>query len=480
MRLFLKSHIIVFFVLFVAHFANGQVVIGKPNLEFTQACASPSFNTYNVRFSFSPEELLSSTNQFIIELSDNAGSFSDPEVIFTSEAGSVTSSPATLTFAVPTDISGEAYKLRIKSTAPAATSTSSNAFPAYYKLQDTPFSINNLIGTASYCSGGSYLLTIDNPGAPDNDSPLQYPSLTFKWFRETSPTTADFVAEGPSLSVISSGTYFVETNYGTCTSNSFSNRVTVSEIASGTGSSSITSSLGNPYCINDGPTILRTTNGNSYQWFKDGEEISGATKQTYETNESGTYSVNIDLGSCATSATIDLDTSGFESSLNVLEDNLINDGESLFVEVETTANNPEFTWYLNNIIIAGATSNSYTASEIGEYKVSVAQTEGCLSTTELVFRISTPFPDVAEIPNIISPNGDGINDTWIIPKVYGSGSNTEVLIISSNGKIALRTNDYLNNWPESDLDFKSVNPLFYYVLTTENGQTLKGTITVFK
>lgn len=478
--MFSKSNIIVLFLICLGYLSHGQMVIGKPNLEFSQACASPSFNTYNVRFSFSPEASLTPTNQFIVEISDKEGSFANSEIIFTSVAGSVTSSPATLTFAVPITVSGEAYKIRIKSTAPAATSTGSDAFPAYYKLQDTPFSINNLVSTASYCSDGSYLLTIDNPGGPTNDSPLQYPSLSFKWFRETSPTTSDFISDGPTLSVSTPGTYFVETNYGTCTSNSFSNRVTVTEITSGGGASSITSSLGNPFCANDGSTVLSTVNGVGYQWFKNGIEIPEATKQIYETNEAGEYSVTIDLGGCTTSATIDLDTGDFESSIDALEDNVLVDGETLLITVTTAAKGPEFLWYLNDNVIANATSSSYDVNETGDYRVTVSQTLGCVISNEFLFTVSTPFPDVPNIPNLISPNGDGINDTWVIPQVYVNESNTEVLIMSAQGKVELKTNNYQNNWPERELDFKNVNPIFYYVITKSDGQSKKGTITVVK
>ena len=183
-----------------------------------------------------------------------------------------------------------------------ATSTGSLSFAAYYKIQDEPFSINNLISTGIYCAGGSYLLTIDNPGAGSNNSPLQYSSLTFNWYKETSATTSVFVASGSSLSVTQPGTYFVETNYGTCTSNSYSNRVTISE-ATTSSTTSINSSLGNPYCASEGATTLSTINGNSYQWYKDGVAISGATSQTYVTDQAGTYTVTIDLGDCVTNAT---------------------------------------------------------------------------------------------------------------------------------------------------------------------------------
>jgi gliding motility-associated-like protein len=459
---------------------SAQIVISTPSLGFSQACANESFNTYNITFTFSPQSGLNATNQFIVELSDNTGSFSDPTIVFTSAQGAVTASPTTLGFSLPTETSGETYKVRIKSTAPAATSTGSVSFAAYYKVQDEPFSINNLIGTAVYCSGSSYLLTIDNPGNTSNNSPLQYASLTYNWYKETSQTTSVFVASGESLSVNDPGIYFVETNYGSCTSDSFSNRVTVSEASSGETESSISSSLGNPYCSAQGPTTLNAINGNSYKWFKDGEEISGATDQMLVTNESGTYLVSIDLGACTASAAIELENTDFTSSIDVSDINILEEGETLMVTVTTTANSPEYVWYLNDVVISSSVGDSYEASALGNYRVVVTQTVGCNASTEFNFTIIEPFPDVSNIPNLISPNGDNINDTWIIPQAYVSGTNTTVTIMDAYGKIALKTNDYQNNWPQEQISLKNVNPVYYYVITTQNNNTKKGSITIIK
>lgn len=475
--------IIVFFVFSFIEIINAQIVISKPSLEFTQACGSVSFNTYNVTFSFSPVSNLTSSNQFQIELSDASGDFTSATTIYTSTAGSVTTSPATLTFSLPITISGEGYKLKIKSTAPASGSSASNAFAAYYKIQDTPFSINNLIETGVYCAGGNYLLTIDDPGGPMNDSPLQYPSLTFNWFKETGPTTSVFVATSSALLVNQPGTYFAETNYGTCTSSSFSNRVTVSEATETGVTSSISSSLGNPYCASSGATTLSAINGNSYQWFKEGSKIDGATSQMYTTNEAGNYSVNIDLGNCSASASINLENNDFTSSIDVLEINRIEENETLIATITTDAINPEFKWYLNDIQIANEASSSYVVTQRGNYKAFIRQTAGCISTKEFLFEVKEPielFPDVSNIPNLISPNNDGVNDTWMIPQEYVSGTNTEVVIISSQGKIVLQTKDYQNNWPTSQINFKSINPVYYYIINTDDNQTRKGSITVVK
>jgi len=470
-------------VLALQEHVGAQIVIGTPNLGFSQACASESFNTYSTTFVFSPESQLNATNQFTIELSDADGVFSDPTVVFTSAAGSITTSPAMLGFSLPETTAGENYKIRIKSSSPVATSSGSANFAAYYKLQDSPFTINNLVSTGAYCTGGSYLLTIDNPGTGANDSPLLYPSLTFNWYKETSSTTSVFVDEGSSLSVNVEGTYFAETNYGSCTSDSFSNRVTISEATSGEADITISSSLGNPYCPEQGLTTLNTIGGNSYMWFKDGVIIPDATAQMYQTNESGNFSVQVDLGDCSASGSIDLVSELFDSSLNVDEVNIIEDGETLMVTVTTTANNPEFEWYFNNSLIIGESTDTYQATEFGDYKIVITETVGCAASKEYVFVVQEefdPFPDVPKIPNVISPNGDGINDTWTIPQQYVTGTNTEVQILNDRGQVVFQTINYQNNWPENALDLTNVNVLYYYIITTADLKTKLGSITIVK
>ncbi len=460
-----------------------QIVIGTPNLGFSQACASESFNTYSATFLFSPESAVNTSNQFTIELSDADGDFLNPTVIYTSTAGSVTTSPATLNFSLPETTAGEAYKIRIKSSSPAATSTASVSFAAYYKLQDSPFSINNLVSTGAYCANGSYLLAIDNPGAGSNDSPLLYPSLTFNWYKETSSTTSVFVAEGETLTVSEEGTYFVETNYGSCTSDSFSNRVTISEATSGEAEVTISSSLGNPYCPEQGFTTLASIGGNTYQWFKNGTQIPEATNQLYQTNESGIFSVLVDLGECSAFGTITLVSELFQSSINVAEVNDLEIDETLTVIVTTEANNPEFEWYFNNQLLTGETTDTFNVTEFGDYKVIITETTGCTASITYEFNVQEaldPFPDVEKIPNVISPNGDGINDTWVIPQAYIDGTNTEVQILNNRGKVVFQTINYLNNWPENQLNLTSVNAVYYYIITTADLETKQGSITIVK
>jgi len=203
----------------------------------------------------------------------------------------------------------------------------------------------------------------------------------------------------------------------------------------------------------------------------------------YQTNESGTFSVQVDLGDCSASGTIDLESQLFDFSINVSEINEMFTGESLMVTVATTANNPEFEWYLNNSLISSAIEDTYEATEFGDYKVVINETVGCEASREYVFVIEEaqdPFPDVEKIPNVISPNGDAINDTWVLPIKYVSGTNTKVVIMSNRGKVVLQTTDYQNNWPENDLNLTKINQVYYYIITTTDNKIKKGSITLVK
>ena len=86
---------------------QAQIAIGKPTFPFTQICANPSFNTFDVNFSFTPTSGIPASNQFIVEMSDGTGSFATPTVVHTSVAGAVTTAPAKVTFDVTYIVSGE-------------------------------------------------------------------------------------------------------------------------------------------------------------------------------------------------------------------------------------------------------------------------------------------------------------------------------------------------------------------------------------
>ena len=465
---------------------HGQT-IAPQTLVFSKICAG-NFNQFDATFNHAG---FPASTTFEVQLSDNLGSFTNPVSTTTLSVTDVTASQKTITFAVPTNLTGsENYKLRVKSSTGFVSGNFSikdpnningilSYFAAYYKPFEDVYYINNKQSTATICSGGNVTLSIDNPTpSVQNSSPANYPNIKYKWYKGTTVISGQ---TGPSLLVSTAGTYYVGIDYASCTdSNSRSNIVTVSE-ASGGSSGAITSSLGNPFCSGGNSTTLSSMTGNSHQWYQDGVKINGATSATLVTDKAGIYSVAIDFGGCNNTYSIDLKEFKMQSSINIPDTSVFVDGETKNVVVTTNAVNPSFEWYKNSALIAGIQGNTYAVTSEGSYKVKITQNSGCAIVDEIPFDVNSAVDSsVVNIPNLISPNGDGVNDAWVIPQEYSVGSNTEVVIMSATGDIVFTSNNYLNNWPESPIDFKTINPVYYYIINTQDGKVKKGSITLVK
>ncbi|PKB16684.1 gliding motility-associated C-terminal domain-containing protein [Flavobacterium sp. 5] len=492
-----------FFLMLLAFPSTGVLFAQKISpkiLPFEKICAggpypndpSKIFNEFQAQFKisgFDPSET------FVVELSDPSGNFTTPIATIPlpplNNTPPDTATDKTLTFAIPTDIVGsDNYELRIKSSPSGVVSPSFTIFgtisnkslPVYFKSYSGSFFINDKKDVISFCSGSSLTLTVYNPTPtiPDS-SPANYPQLKYHWYKD------DVLIAGQSSSslvVNTVGVYYAELNYGPCSDfNNSSQSVTVTSGA-GPGGPTIVSSLGNPFCSSD-QTTLTATAGNSYIWKKDGSVIAEATGQTYQTNVSGVYTCDIDFGGCTATGSIDLKSTGTITAnyKNIYIDKVVTEGETLTIAKGDTLNvaastidsNPTYQWYFNNGAIAGANQSALVINAAGSYKAIIS---GCA----ISFRVSDgTVYKTSEPTNIVSVNSDGINDTWIVPDVY-SNSNTHVVIFNSFGENVFETNDYdnYNGWPQSSIEVKSFNPIYYYIITPNGESAKKGSITLLK
>jgi hypothetical protein len=145
-------------------------------------------------------------------------------------------------------------------------------------------------------------------------------------------------------------------------------------------------SAGGPttFC-NSGSVTLNAFTGNSstYQWKKNGTNISGATASSYIALTSGNYSVQVN-SSCGSDI-----SSPVTVTVNSLPSAIITpsgsttfcSGESVELAVPFGANKI-YQWKKGGVNISGATLQSYTATVGGSYKVTVTNTvTGCSKTT---------------------------------------------------------------------------------------------------
>lgn len=431
------------------------IVIGTPTLGFSQACASPGFNTYNVNFTFFPTANLQAGNQFIIELSNASGNFDSPTTVGTSTS---TSSPVNASFALPENTTGENYRIRVRSTAPAVTSPVSNAFAAYYAVHNQPFSINNNVGSVIVCQGSNYSLQIDSNGTPA--SPMYYPQLTYKWFRNFAEIPG---ATGSSLPVTQAGNYYAIVDYGSCVMNSYSNVVTVEMI---TGIDlTIDTTDGTDFICNGSPKTLVSSHQNSsynYQWYRDNQPISGATQATYNATLEGTYKLIISVGGCTfESNNFFLELIDLQVDLDVNTTEFLIPGTTLTINSVTNATSPSYQWKRNNVNISGATSDSYTANQAGNYTLVVTENQGCNLTEEV--SVNVIYPDSFNL--VIGSTGDYQSCVSTIAPLNITVFNA----ITGSNTISLLNNNYgySYQWYRNNQPISGANQTIYDA--TQNG-----------
>lgn len=477
----LGNSIIFLAILFLSIAKVNSQVITPMTLPFERICADSNFNEFNVTFEV---QGFPSSASYVVELSDVSGDFTNPTATILLTRTDLAVNRKIIKFAVPQDLIGsEKYSLRVKEQSSGITSTAFSSFvgyktfSVYYKIHNSQFTINSLKSTAVYCIGGSYVLSID-PQTGSNNSPLKYPSLRYNWYKNNGPLLPETLVAtntNGSYTVTEEGLYYAETNYGDCSSNSYSNQVLVTESADAT-NTNIISSLGNPFCPADGATILSVAPGTHYQWFKDSARIDGATNQTYNTTSTGLYTVIVGFNSCDLTGSINLQSQSITATSDVSPDNSIDtqNGETLAVTITTDAENPSYQWYVGGDIISEAKTNTYMVRTAGIYKVIVTQNTDCMIKKEIDFQVTDA--SMKNIPNIISLSSAFYS--WDIPAVY-KNADTNVKIISSNGEVIFNDVDYNpSKWEIKN--FKSINPVYYYIITTADRQEKKGSITIIK
>ena len=165
----------------------------------------------------------------------------------------------------------------------------------------------------------------------------------------------------------------------------------------GTVSASITP-IGTVLTCKGVPTTLTANAGidYTYQWFKNGNIIIGATASTYGANKPGNYQVQVN----SPEGCFALSEPTFVSVLanpnaNVSAPN----GTSLCASVKLKASyDVTYTWQWNNagVPIPGATSYLYFATTAGSYTCTVTATSGCSRTSNAIVVTACKEGEIAQ------------------------------------------------------------------------------------
>ncbi|WP_025744048.1 T9SS type B sorting domain-containing protein [Aquimarina pacifica] len=270
-------------------------------------CVTPGINPIT-GFDNGTREALATTfttidanTEFILELSDAAGVFSDETTVelsrFTTSVGIPANGEIEFpAFPIPSDTRGENYSLRIRievSGGSDVLSTINENIPIYYFDSSQGITLtgpNIEANTVALCTGESATLTT----VPDD-----FPE--YRWYLGNPDLGGVLISgeSGPTLeNVTEPGTYFVEVDFGSCNGAFSFDRASVEVFDFNQTTVAINESSPQEFCPSDVKLLTTSvTDPNfTYEWFRDGvlvPEYDGPVVNLPQSNFGGTYTVNI-------------------------------------------------------------------------------------------------------------------------------------------------------------------------------------------
>jgi gliding motility-associated-like protein len=134
-----------------------------------------------------------------------------------------------------------------------------------------------------------------------------------------------------------------------------------------------------------------------------------------------------------------------------------------------TQNATRYEWNLGTgNTVTDPNINEYIYETPGDYTVTLTayNSAGCAISASKTIKAAPPFT----LANVITPNGDGKNDLFVVPVLPAS-----LEVFNRWGKSVFKTSDYKNDWGKG-----IGNGTYFYVVDTPQGNHCKGWVEVLE
>ena len=206
------------------------------------------------------------------------------------------------------------------------------------------------------------------------------------------------------------------------------------------------------------------------------------TTQTVTDLAQGSYTVTVtDANSCIAVETVNITDPDPLSAEATVTDASCPDTDDGEISLEVTGGTPPYTFIWSDP--GSVSSPDRTNLTPGTYSVVISDANGCRMSTSIEVGYTGSY-ECLVIPDIITPNGDGHNDEWIIHNI-DIYPQAEILIYSRWGRLIYRTKNISENpWNGQYQGNGDMMPTdsYHYILHLNDGSTKprSGVISVIR
>ena len=445
---------------------------GELNLNFNNVCPTADSTAYVLRVAYNncngPDDVIFTDTVFVKKLSPSINSLAKTDPTCTPDGtitvtggggtpplsysinGGTTYQPSN----VFTGLAGGTYNVIIRDNLGCVSAVQSITLAPVNSLTQTVAKTD-----ASCTTTGSITITASGGGTP----PYQYSINGGSTYQSSNTFTG-----------LAAGTYTVITRNPVtqCTASqqvtiTFTNNLTMGTIASGT------------ICRGASFTPQVSSNAASYLWSPSaGVSNTTIANPVLSPQTTTTYTVTGTLGSCTIQRTVTVTV--FEgATANAGPDALILTGD--VHQMLSTGSAGSYQWTPSaGLSSATVLSPSATPQTTTTYTLTVTSPQGCIATDQMTL---TVVPYCIKPMNAFTPNGDGINDRWLITDGNCLIS-VRAQVFNRYGSRVFESPDYDNTWDGTYKGKPLPDGTYYYVLefVLLNGkrQVLKGDVTILR
>ena len=246
------------------------------------------------------------------------------------------------------------------------------------------------------------------------------------------------------------------------------------------GAVSVNAGLDTLICTGASFTRSAVGNATSYSWSPTtGVSNASSVSPVFSPQATTTYTVTATTGNCvATDAFIVNVAPG--ASVNAGPDKIILAGQAY--QIQGSGTSGTYLWTPPTGLSATNVLNPMAIpAQTTTYTLKVTTSQGCIATDDITI---TVVPYCIKPMEAFTPNGDGINDLWLVTNGTGCLERAKAQVFNRYGAKVFESNDYKNNWDGTYKGKSLPDGTYYFVITykliTGKEENLKGSVTILR